>query len=431
MKISARRLLAVFLFASGVFSLNAQDLIVLKDGNIIEAKVIEISPSEIRYKRFDHLDGPTVVVPAANVLSIRYENGRLDTINSSGSPPALPGGSKSVTAAPPEGQEVRQAGLPKPLQMILNALPAIPIAGNNLKFEFGDETWTAKVNGENFSAGTIFIENTDGGGLLTLKQTHIWPGAAGKTAGRLIGKIPGASAVGGAIEAAGTVAGALAGAVEAAGPEIILEYKAGPPAKLSFVRTAAAKDSAGQTSKNASGRSSGAGQAERNPRLNTLGVSFGSTFSAPAYIGTIHATLAPSDNSFFDLGMDLGWVDYYSKNNADEQDGQGYNDFVYSYDREYNYFSLYPFANFAAFMPFNLSGREGGWYAGAGFGLMFQKYAFNLNDLGVDEIWETVFAVNLVTGFNLFDVIDISYTLRTDFKTINGKLSLGYVYRFK
>ena len=69
-------------FLLGVFSVSAQDLIVLKDGSIIEVKVIEISSSEIRYKRFDHLDGPTIVINAANVLSIKYENGRTEIINS-------------------------------------------------------------------------------------------------------------------------------------------------------------------------------------------------------------------------------------------------------------------------------------------------------------------------------------------------------------
>jgi hypothetical protein len=77
---------AVFLLIGGVFYINAQDMIVLKDGNMIEAKVMEISPSEIRYKRFDHLDGPTIVVPVANVLSIRYENGNFEIINAGSMP---------------------------------------------------------------------------------------------------------------------------------------------------------------------------------------------------------------------------------------------------------------------------------------------------------------------------------------------------------
>jgi len=68
------------LFFGCFLLLNAHDLIVLRDGNIIEARVLEVSPTEIRYKRFDHLDGPTYVVLAINVLSIRYENGRTEII---------------------------------------------------------------------------------------------------------------------------------------------------------------------------------------------------------------------------------------------------------------------------------------------------------------------------------------------------------------
>ena len=85
-------------FAGGIFSAHAQDLIVMRDGNIIEAKVTEISSSEIRYKRYDHLDGPTVVVPAANVLSIRYENGKVEAVN--------------AAPIPATGQQTPQAGSP-------------------------------------------------------------------------------------------------------------------------------------------------------------------------------------------------------------------------------------------------------------------------------------------------------------------------------
>jgi len=72
----------VMLLSVGICSVAAQDLIIMRDGNIIEAKVMEISPTEIGYKRFEHLDGPTIVIPASSVLSIRYENGTSQTIRS-------------------------------------------------------------------------------------------------------------------------------------------------------------------------------------------------------------------------------------------------------------------------------------------------------------------------------------------------------------
>ncbi|MDR0290597.1 MAG: hypothetical protein LBI06_06655, partial [Treponema sp.] len=92
------------------------------------------------------------------------------------------------------------------VQALLNAMPAIPIAGNNLKFEFRGRNWTATVNGENFSAGTVELEETEGGYMLTLQQTHIWPGAVGRTAGRLASRIPGGGAVGGILNTAGNIA---------------------------------------------------------------------------------------------------------------------------------------------------------------------------------------------------------------------------------
>jgi len=93
---------ALFLIIGGVLSVNAQDLIILKDGNTIEAKVIEISPTEIRYMRLDHLDGPTIVVLAIDVLSIRYENGRTEIINDL-IKPAITDSSPSISPAAAHG----------------------------------------------------------------------------------------------------------------------------------------------------------------------------------------------------------------------------------------------------------------------------------------------------------------------------------------
>ena|GEM_PF-6692952 len=228
---------SVFLFIGGLFSVNAQDMIILRDGNMIEAKVMEIHPSEIRYRRIDNLNGPMFIIPKDRVLSIKYENGVLDIINASPANTSPAGEHERSQTDAVGSYDGQQIGIPTPLQIILNALPAIRIAGNNMKFQFSGDKWTATVNGENFSAGTIELEDTDDGSILTLKQTHIWPGAVGKTAGRIANRIPGGAAVAGALDTAGKIAGA-AGAIEASGPEMVLEYKAGPPAKLSFVRSA-------------------------------------------------------------------------------------------------------------------------------------------------------------------------------------------------
>ncbi|MCL2411328.1 MAG: hypothetical protein FWC97_06760 [Treponema sp.] len=77
--------LILFLFI-GISVAAAQDLIVMRNGNIIEARVTEISSAEIRYRRIDFLDGPVFVISAANVHSIRFENGTHQVFNQA--PPA-------------------------------------------------------------------------------------------------------------------------------------------------------------------------------------------------------------------------------------------------------------------------------------------------------------------------------------------------------
>jgi hypothetical protein len=114
-------------------------------------------------------------------------------------------------------------GSPTPLQSILNAMPAIPLAGNNLKFQFGGNTWIATNNGANFLAGTFIAEETVDGTILTLKQTHIGPSGAGNAAG-------------GSVGAAAGLAGKVAKWVKASGPEIVLKYEKGPPASLTTLR---------------------------------------------------------------------------------------------------------------------------------------------------------------------------------------------------
>jgi hypothetical protein len=57
------------------------DLMVLKNGDEIEAKVTEISTSTIKYKRCNHLTGPTVIIDKADVLFVKYSNGTKEVFN--------------------------------------------------------------------------------------------------------------------------------------------------------------------------------------------------------------------------------------------------------------------------------------------------------------------------------------------------------------
>ncbi|MDR2542678.1 MAG: hypothetical protein LBC80_04415 [Treponema sp.] len=73
--------MTVLMVIGGVCSAMAQDLIVLRDGNMIEARVVEISEEEIRYRRFDNLLGPMYVLSVSRVQSIIFENGIIEVFN--------------------------------------------------------------------------------------------------------------------------------------------------------------------------------------------------------------------------------------------------------------------------------------------------------------------------------------------------------------
>lgn len=58
---------------------SAQDIIVLKDGSTIQAKVIKVTQSEVEYKKFNNLEGPIYTISTRDLQCINYENGSKDT----------------------------------------------------------------------------------------------------------------------------------------------------------------------------------------------------------------------------------------------------------------------------------------------------------------------------------------------------------------
>lgn len=55
----------------------AQDIIVTTDAKKIEAKILEVSKTEIKYKEQDNLDGPTFILSTEEISSIIYSNGKV------------------------------------------------------------------------------------------------------------------------------------------------------------------------------------------------------------------------------------------------------------------------------------------------------------------------------------------------------------------
>jgi hypothetical protein len=141
---------------------------------------------------------------------------------------------------------------------------------------------------------------------------------------------------------------------------------------------------------------------QRDSHFWSAGASVGSSFSLPWLVGTLRVTLAPFPYSFLEAGFEYGMI-------------SGVNDVGYN--------SLYPYANYALFLPFSAAG---GWYVGAGGGYLISEL-----DYPTGKVSFNMFAVNFVTGVNIGNILDISYSLRTDFSTVIHKAALGYTYRFR
>lgn len=57
---------------------DGNDVIILKDGTEINCTVIEISETEVKYKRADNPNGPTITISKSNIFKINYSNGTSD-----------------------------------------------------------------------------------------------------------------------------------------------------------------------------------------------------------------------------------------------------------------------------------------------------------------------------------------------------------------
>jgi hypothetical protein len=60
----------------------AQDSLIMKSGEIISAKVIEINTAEVKYKKFDNLAGPVYSISKSDLTFIKYENGTKEDFSS-------------------------------------------------------------------------------------------------------------------------------------------------------------------------------------------------------------------------------------------------------------------------------------------------------------------------------------------------------------
>ncbi len=68
------------------FLVKSQDLIVTKKSEKFEVKIVEVSSTEIKYKKMNNIEGPTFVIPSSDVATIVYKNGEVQIFEDSSSP---------------------------------------------------------------------------------------------------------------------------------------------------------------------------------------------------------------------------------------------------------------------------------------------------------------------------------------------------------
>ena len=59
----------------------SQDIIITKDNERIDAKVLEITETDVKYVLFYYQDGPTYLIYKSNVKTIAYENGLVENFD--------------------------------------------------------------------------------------------------------------------------------------------------------------------------------------------------------------------------------------------------------------------------------------------------------------------------------------------------------------
>ena len=74
-------MILALIFVSILCNLNAQDIILTKDGLIIKAKIKSVGYEVIEFKMFNNQDGESEFIKKRNIESITYENGKVENFN--------------------------------------------------------------------------------------------------------------------------------------------------------------------------------------------------------------------------------------------------------------------------------------------------------------------------------------------------------------
>ena len=81
-----KKLLVLLVVTCATVSMFATDIIVTRDAQRIEAKIMEVSSSEIKYKEANNLEGPMFVLSTSEINTIIYSNGTVKVFDHATTP---------------------------------------------------------------------------------------------------------------------------------------------------------------------------------------------------------------------------------------------------------------------------------------------------------------------------------------------------------
>ncbi|MDQ2769683.1 MAG: hypothetical protein M3Y54_04190 [Bacteroidota bacterium] len=117
----------------------AQDLLTKRNGEELSVKILEITPSEVRYRRADNPDGPLISIWRSDVFMIRYANGTRENLSGAPLPATTPAAPASAATSPaaPQAAVVTPApaapttAAPATAATAAAAEPTLPVISNN------------------------------------------------------------------------------------------------------------------------------------------------------------------------------------------------------------------------------------------------------------------------------------------------------------
>ncbi|MDD6736787.1 MAG: hypothetical protein PUE03_01150 [Prevotella sp.] len=76
-----RKTLLFTMFSAAAIDVAAQDIIIMRNGDEVEAKVTKVSSNEVEYHKWSNLEGPVYSVDKADVFMVKYKNGEKDVFD--------------------------------------------------------------------------------------------------------------------------------------------------------------------------------------------------------------------------------------------------------------------------------------------------------------------------------------------------------------